>query len=267
MKTILVDDELWALDQFRHECLQLEDIELIGEFTNSEDAYAFALENHVDFALLDIEMPGMSGTILARKLRALNPEVIIVFVTGHRKYLEDFINIKADYYVIKPYTKADVEDVLSRARLLSGRFKNRVSVRTFGDFDVFVDGSLLRFQSAKAKELFALLVQKRGAELTPQEAMDCIWDGRDYDKGNASVYRMTLSRLLRTLENAGIEDILRSGSRGKYIDTSKIDCDLYRFYDGDQQIIRGFSGEYMSKYAWAEPVLANLLKLSDQEEK
>ena len=97
----------------------------------------------------------MNGVELARKLRQLYPEIIIVFVTSHTKYLKDFLDMKADYYVLKPYNREDVVDALSRARAYAGRLKKRIRVVTFGSFEVYVDGKPLGFLTAKAKELFA----------------------------------------------------------------------------------------------------------------
>lgn len=262
MKTIMVDDELWMLEQFTEECAGIPEIEIVGNFTFAEDALDFAKNNLVEFALLDIEMPGMNGVELAKELRKLYPEVIIVFVTGHKEYLSDFIDMKADYYVLKPYGKAEVRDVLQRAKLYSARLKKRIDIITFGRFEVLVDGKPLHFSSSKARELLALLVQKRGTVLTPQEAMDCIWEGREYDKGESSVYRVTLTRLRDILSDAGIGYILQSTPRGKYLDTSQYNCDLNDFMNGDEDARRRFGGQYLSDYSWGEPVLADLVRIA-----
>ena len=68
LKTILVDDELWMLQQFREECSELPEIEIVGEFSFAQDALDYARENPVEFALLDIEMPGINGVELAKEL-------------------------------------------------------------------------------------------------------------------------------------------------------------------------------------------------------
>ena len=51
MRTILVDDELWMLEQFAEECAELPEIEIVGNFTFAEDALEFAKANLVEFAL------------------------------------------------------------------------------------------------------------------------------------------------------------------------------------------------------------------------
>ena len=259
MKTIMVDDELWMLEQFAEECAGIPEIEIAGSFAFAEDALAYAKEHPVEFALLDIEMPGMNGVELARELRKLYPEMIIVFVTGHKEYLADFIDMKADYYVLKPYGKEEVRDVLRRAKLYSARLKKRVSLRTFGAFEVFADGRPVYFKSAKAKEILALMTDLRGGILTSREALIKIWEDREYNYDSTSIYRVHLKRLRDILEENGISDIiLRSDPRGNCLDISKVDCDLYDFLDGDPAARRAFGGEYMSGYSWGEETLGRL---------
>ena len=156
-------------------------------------------------------------------------------------------------------------DVIKRAKLLSGRFRKRIFIRTFGSFDVFLDGRPVYFRAAKAKELLALMVDKRGAILTSQEALSRIWEGRSYDSNSASVYRVNMKKLKDILKEEGLEEILvDDNKRGKYLDTTKFDCDLYDFLDGDRKAINSFSGEYMSEYSWAEPRTGYLQAIKEE---
>lgn len=259
MNTILVDDELWAMKQFETECAAIPDIHIIGQFSDSIDALEFAKTTAVDFALIDIEMPEMNGIELAKRLKELYPEIIIVFVTAYEKYLTEFLKIKADYYVIKPYTKDDVLDVLSRAELLSKRQQKRIFIKTFGNFDLFIEGRLLYFSSAKAKELLALLVDRRGGIITSKEALGLLWENRVYDPTAANTYRKTLSRLTDILKKAGIENILITKPNGRALNTEMVECDLYSFLDGDEAAKRSFTGEYMHNYSWGEEKIPFLL--------
>lgn len=266
MKTILVDDELWSMSQFKDECAEIPEIEVVGEFLFAEDALDYARNNLVEFALLDIEMNGMNGVELAKELRKLYPKIIIVFVTSHSKYLKDFIDIKADYYVLKPYSKQDVEDALERALAFSGRLKKRIRVQTFGSFEVYVDGKPVGFKTQKARELLALLVQKRGGVVLPAEAMTCLYDGKIYDKTKSSSYRMTVLRLKDSLEAVGVTDFILTPahSQGKYIDPKRIECDLYDFLDGVPEARERFNGQYLTEYSWGESTLATLLWESER---
>lgn len=78
MKTILIDDEIWAMRQFEVECASVPGIELCGMFESAKKALEYARENLVEFALIDIRMPGMNGIELAKELRALYPKIIIM---------------------------------------------------------------------------------------------------------------------------------------------------------------------------------------------
>lgn len=111
MKTILVDDEAWSINQMKEELTEYKQVEIVGSFEDPREALEFAKQNEVEFALLDIEMPYMNGLELGRRLREMNPKVILIYLTGYENYLKEAIlNLKADYYLLKPYDNKDIED-------------------------------------------------------------------------------------------------------------------------------------------------------------
>ena len=177
MKAILVDDERWALEQLQSELEQAEDIEIVGAFLDAEEAMNYAQEHPVDLALLDVRMPGMDGLELGCCLRKKHIDIIIVYVSSYPEYFsEAYRNVRADYYMLKPYRSVDVEDVIERARLLSKRQRKRVHIRTFGRFDLFIDEQVVQFRNAKAKELLALCVERKGGNVKMEEAIDKLWE-------------------------------------------------------------------------------------------
>ena len=143
MKTILVDDMLLDMQLFELKCKDVPDFEIVGKVTNPFEAIAYAKENVVDFALLDIDMPGMNGMELARELRQIRADIIIVFVTAHTKFAVEALKMKADYIVFKPFDREDILDVMERAKLFRQRQKKRFYFHTFGAFDMLIDGSLM----------------------------------------------------------------------------------------------------------------------------
>lgn len=256
MKVILVDDEPLSLNLFKIECGNMPGFDVVGFFDNPTDALAYARENPVDFALLDIDMPEMTGIELAGKLRACRPGMVIIFVTAHPEYAADAIHAKADFVVFKPYEREDILDALERARLLSERQKKRIRFRTFGHFDMFVDGKLVNFKSAKAKELLALCVSRMGGEVTIYEMVDTLWSGTG-DQGLG--YRTTIKALSDILKDAGADKLLKRKRSVLYLDTEEFDCDLADFKAGKVEAVNAYHGEFMQQYPWAQPIADELL--------
>ena len=85
-------------------------------FDSAEKFLSFYEEGgRSDLLLLDIEMPGMDGVTLARKLRKYNETMQIVFVTGYSDYISEGYDVSALHYLIKPVKKEKLQEVLSRA--------------------------------------------------------------------------------------------------------------------------------------------------------
>ena len=83
MKTILVDDMLLDMQLLELKCAGMPEIEIVGKFTVPEEAIVYAEAHEVEFAMLDIDMPGMNGIELAMRLREMRRDIIIVFITAH----------------------------------------------------------------------------------------------------------------------------------------------------------------------------------------
>ena len=205
MRVIIVDDERLALRQFEMETEDMPGVEVAGAFTNPVDALAYVQEHPVEAAFLDIAMPGMNGLALAEKLREIRPDLVVIFLTGYEQYTLDALKVKADYYLTKPYNKQDITEALERARLLAARQKKRVYARTFGRFDVFIDGEAVYFPNAKAKELLALCVDHRGGAVTIEEAVDKLWENRAYDDRVKNLYRKAVMQIRQVLAEHGAE--------------------------------------------------------------
>lgn len=80
-------------------------------------AFLFDYEEQKDFdiLLLDVEMPGISGTELARSVRRENTAVQIIFVTGYYEYFSDGFDVSALHYLIKPVDAGKLCRVLEKA--------------------------------------------------------------------------------------------------------------------------------------------------------
>ena len=83
----------------------------------SAEAFLFDYEEEKDFdiLLLDIEMTGMSGVELAKRVRQENSTIQLVFITGFYEYFGDGFDVSALHYLIKPANVDKLYPVLDRA--------------------------------------------------------------------------------------------------------------------------------------------------------
>ncbi len=88
----------------------------INEFSSAE-SFLFQYEEKKDYdiLLLDIEMAGMDGVALAKRIRKDNEAVQIVFVTGYADYISEGYEVAALHYLMKPVRQEKMFEVLDRA--------------------------------------------------------------------------------------------------------------------------------------------------------
>ena len=216
-----------------------------------------------DVAFVDIDMPGMNGIALARELKRQNPKVNIVFATGYGEYMADAFALHSSGYLMKPITAEAVATELENLRfppsMPTRDDDGKLVVRCFGNFEVFSDGRPVAFSRAKSKELFAFLVDRRGAVVPLREVEVAIWDEPLNGRGKSSSYLRTLvSDMRQTLSACGHGNVLvkRRGAIG--VSMRHVSCDYYDFLAGNPLAIAAWHGEYMSQYSWAEVTKAAL---------
>ncbi|MBQ8749958.1 MAG: PAS domain-containing protein [Clostridia bacterium] len=134
-----------------------------------------------------------------------------------------------------------------------------IYIRTFGYFDVFINDKPIAFKNKKSKELFALLVDRRGGFVTSEEAISFLWENESANPVTLARYRKVALRLKNILEEHGIAEIIESVDGKRRVDTSKVRCDLYDFLSGEEQFSQLFKGTYLTNYSWGEATLAELL--------
>ena len=87
------------------------------EMFPSAEAFLFAYDEdkNFDLLLLDVEMGGMDGVTMARRVRAENTAVQIVFITGYTDYIAEGYDVAALHYLVKPVREEKLFEVLDRA--------------------------------------------------------------------------------------------------------------------------------------------------------
>lgn len=122
-----------------------------------------------------------------------------------------------------------------------------VFARLFGSFSLMVDGEALHIRCEKARELLALLIERRGAFVTTREAIALLWECEPDDKSRAR-YRKIASRLMAELRKVGVDHIVESDRGARRIVPEYIDCDYYGYRDG----LKEPTDALLPEYSWSE---------------
>ena len=265
MQILAVDDERLELNALTRTLKEVFPDDAIAGFQKTGEVLSF-LETcrreqiSVDYAFLDIKLRGMTGIELAKLIKESFPETKILFCTAYSEYAFEAYRVYALGYLLKPVKADDIRETLrnmdkswmeeTTTQKLSSQ--KTVKVQTFGNFEVFVDGRPMTFERAKEKELFAYLVDRRGASVTTAEIAGILFEDREYDRNLKSQTNVIMNSLKADLKKEGIEDLYLKTWNHLALDVSKIQCDAYDFMKGDPLAVNSYNGEYMANYSWAE---------------
>jgi len=253
MNILAVDDEYFALELMKSSLEKAAIGATAYLCRDVRSALDIAAQTKIDVAFLDIHMPEMGGIELARQLKLLNPKVNIVFATGFSEYMKEGIDLRMSGYIMKPVTPEAVKTELENLRNpIEWNNEKRIKILTFGNFDVFVDGTPLKFERRQAKEILAYLVDKRGTSATYPELAAMLWEDEEYDRTKQKNLQVYIASLVKTMHSVGIRDLILKNRQGILVNTKIVDCDYYRFLEGDTRAINSFTGQYMNSYSWAE---------------
>ena len=255
MIAIAVDDEALMLGALVSAVKASADITEVTPFSVCEDALEYVKNNPVDIAFLDINMRGMGGIALAEKLIAACPGCRIVFCTGHEEYALCAFKLHASGYLLKPISAADVQAEIDNIKGMR-RSDKLLTVKCFGNFEVYANGEILRFKRSRTKELLAFLVDRNGAGVTIAEISVALWEN-DEDMKSQNYIHQLIRDLRQALEAVGAEAVFRRNNYLYSVDPQKLDCDYYAFLQTGKP---AFYGEYMTQYSWAEKTCGLLYK-------
>ena len=261
MRIVTADDEPLALEMLTEAVKAVAPDAQIVPFSNPSPLLAYAASNAVDVAFLDIRMRGISGLQLAKRLKELTPAVNLVFVTGYDEYACDAMTLHASGYVRKPVTAQAIAAELSDLRHpVAPKAGAALQIKCFGNFEVYApDGSMVRFERSKAKELLAYLVYRSGSSCTVREIASALFEDGAYDKRQRNYTQKIIASMLQALKAVRAESVVIKNHNSLAVDVTRVDCDYYRFGAMDATAVNAYAGEFMAQYPWAEFVIGYLV--------
>jgi two-component system LytT family response regulator len=114
LRVIIADDERPAREFLKSQIAGFEDVEIVGEADNGQAAFDLIVQEKPDLALLDLQMPEMSGIEVVRSLRKTQTP-LVAFITAYDRFAIQAFELNAVDYLLKPVEKGRLRETLNRA--------------------------------------------------------------------------------------------------------------------------------------------------------
>ncbi|PKO25508.1 MAG: DNA-binding response regulator [Betaproteobacteria bacterium HGW-Betaproteobacteria-8] len=119
IRIVIADDEAPARKRL-HELLgDIEQVCVVGEAKNGQEALNLAEQTQAEVVLLDIRMPGMDGIEAAQHLQKLGRPPAIIFTTAYDAYAVQAFDMNAVDYLLKPIRLERLQAAINKARKLN----------------------------------------------------------------------------------------------------------------------------------------------------
>jgi len=238
MRVLLIDDEQAMLTALNLLLSRIDGVIVVGMVSSRAEAIAFAAQQVVDLAFIDIMIAEDNGLALARELRKMNADLDIVFLTSHKEYALDAFDAYPLDYIVKPITRKRLEETVARAARGRARkpdssahadSRKRLSVASFGSLHVStMQGDALKWTSRKSQELFAYLLLCRGNRASKVRILEDLFQDRE-GKSSELYLNTALYQLRRTLATHGMKAILVSDREHYQMSLEPIAADFIEF--------------------------------------
>ena len=116
LKAVLVDDEELARDELGYLLGQIGGVDVVGQAGDGVEALAVIDRSDPEVVFLDVQMPGLTGFEVARRLLESGPSAHIIFVTAYDQHAIEAFEVNAVDYLLKPVDQSRLEKALERAR-------------------------------------------------------------------------------------------------------------------------------------------------------
>lgn len=226
IRTLLVDDEQPARERLRELLAPYDEIEIVGEAEDGEQAVEMILDAGPDLVFLDIQMPACTGMEVAAALPSPRPKV--VFCTAYDQYAVDAFELHAVDYLLKPVSRARLAQAIDRVRRLTGEEAesslDRV-VRSGGArparflakrgtcYRVVLEAEVLYFGSEGGLTLLQTAKHRYWMQPSLADLEQRLGPGRFYRISRSAIVHLDAVREVAPVSGGVGEVLLRDGSR------------------------------------------------------
>lgn len=241
-----------------------------------------------NIVFLEIDLLGMNGLELAKKLLAYNYKIKVVFVTSNVYYAIDAYELFAIDYILKPVGKERLNKTIQRISNFKTDYyaDDELTITTFGKLQVFNNTQYISWQGSKVEELFAFLLSNYSRCIHKDVIIDTLWEDYPYNRALGNMHT-AVYRARKSLGELGDFCSITYNSNNYRVQVNhNVNFDLLFFYEATRkqevtsdnwaQIIKGlevYTNPFLEEngYLWAyakqtlleRDYLATIGRLSD----
>lgn len=117
LSAVIVDDEQLARDELAYLLRDVGDVDVVAQGKNGVEAVSLIREHNPDLVFLDVQMPGLDGFgVIKKLLDKKHPLPKIVFATAFDQYAVKAFEVNAVDYLLKPFDRKRVAQSVQKAR-------------------------------------------------------------------------------------------------------------------------------------------------------
>jgi two-component SAPR family response regulator len=252
MNTIMIAEDFRVIHTLESTAKEILEMELLGSFCDEYSALQYVMEHKVDLVIVNKVMGTKEGGMFRSQLKKTNPDMVLIYIASGEEQTRDVTCLRPITVLPKDFSKEELDSAVKTAYLFLKQGKRKIYARTFGHFDVFVDGKPIMFKSAKAKELLAFLIDRRGGTVTTDQMINALWEDRPNDESTQNLCSKLVRTLQKELQASHAEEMLVVTRGNRHVDTDTFRCDLYEMLDGSERVREQYMGEYLLDYSWSE---------------
>ncbi len=113
MKRILLVDDEEGIQLLYREEFEEEGFEVVSAYNGDEALEKFSAESP-DLVILDINMPGMSGIEVLRRMKELNPDLPVILSSAYQEYKQDFSTWASEEYIVKSANMDELKEAVRK---------------------------------------------------------------------------------------------------------------------------------------------------------
>lgn len=254
ISVIVVDDEWYNLEEISDLVEKTEFMNVVGKYQNPLKVLETATIGSLQAAFIDIEMPEMDGITLAETLLEINPEMMIIFITSWNQYAVQAFDLNALDYIMKPIKmdrfKRMVEKIQNEVSLKVATKSKALTIKCFNRFEICMDDTPVKWERAKAEELFAFLLMHHKKFVHKEVIIENLWPNYEITKA-LPILQTSICKIRKVFSHYRDVVILEYSCNKYCLSSKNVECD---FLEMDSLITKKSNNEDVINLAKLEKI-------------